>query len=77
MSVTRVPEGEIITLHVGPENTPTTYAVGPSCGESNGRWMCATHEASFDNQLMKDSHINGGGDHALVWICFEHGPEEP
>lgn len=80
-TVTPVTEGETITLH-GPEGEPTTYTVGPCCGENNGRWLCVTHEASFANQLQKDSHISGvfcaeGGEHVLAWVCIEHGLEVP
>lgn len=50
--------------------------VGPKCEINNGIWFCNTHREGFQNQLQKDIHISRGR-HELVWICFEHGPEEP
>lgn len=50
--------------------------VGPKCETNNGAWYCNTHAKGFANQLQKDIHIHEG-EHELVWLCFEHGPEEP
>lgn len=49
----------------------------PSCGDQhNGHWYCVTHREHFPNQFMKDDHIHEGG-HKLVWICHQHGAEQP
>lgn len=50
--------------------------VGPKCKTNHGTWFCNTHRKGFTNNLQKDIHI-GNGKHELVWLCFEHGPEEP
>lgn len=50
--------------------------VGPKCDANNGAWFCNTHRTAFPNQLQKDIHIHAGK-HELVWVCFQHGPEEP
>lgn len=64
---------------------PTPAAVGTfyrgqevqqACETNNGHWACVTHEEAFGTQLEKDFHI-ARGDHVLVWICAEHGPETP
>lgn len=51
--------------------------VGAPCkNKNNGRWACMNHNKKFDNQLQKDSHIHTGK-HRLVWMCNEHGAEQP
>ena len=53
------------------------------CGEkpcqdkTNGHWYCVTHHEAFENNLMKDFHIEKKGEHRLAWICHEHGAEAP
>lgn len=58
---------------------PATRAqvLAPCESKTGGHWYCATHREEFPNQLTKDSHISGRGQHVLVWICDEHGPEAP
>lgn len=56
-----------------------------SCGDKHGgHWFCVTHQEHFQNQFMKDVHIAPSlsgrpktNEHRLVWICHEHGAEEP
>jgi len=48
----------------------------PCTQKTNGHWYCQTHYEHFSHQLMKDFHI-AEGFHRLIWICHEHGPEEP
>lgn len=62
----------------------TVYTVAPKCSSNFGRWHCATHEASFENNLQKDLHLasirerrNHSGVCLLAWLCFEHGAEVP
>lgn len=50
--------------------------VHSSCGVNQGNWYCCTHEAMFENNLMKDFHITTG-EHKLAWWCWEHGLEAP
>jgi hypothetical protein len=72
-----VAEGEEITFLLGPEREPWITHVLPACdNQIGGQWHCATHDVGFRNQLEKDSHIHEG-EHLLVWICLEHGPEVP
>lgn len=50
--------------------------VGPPCENSkNGSWSCVTCKRDFQNGLQKDLHIQHGT-HELVWLCYEHGPED-
>lgn len=55
----------------------TVYFVRKPCeNKTNGHWYCLTHNESFTNNFAKDDHIRTGK-HRLVWICHEHGPEQP
>ena len=70
-------EGETFGSHVGPDGEERTFTVASPCDEKNaGRWLCVTHDTGFANQFQKDTHIMSGK-HRLVWVCFEHGPEQP
>lgn len=73
-------------LKPGPLNLApvTVHTVGPKCKSNLGRWVCATHETSFANNLEKDLHIgairerrNHAGVCLLAWLCFDHGAEVP
>jgi len=48
----------------------------PCESKSNGHWYCVTHHKSFVHNFDKDTHISTGR-HMLVWICHEHGAEQP
>lgn len=49
--------------------------VKPACADSrDGAWYCLTHEKHMEHQIAKDIHITSG-EHKLVWICNQHGPE--
>lgn len=69
-------EGTVFTASIGPDREQVAYTVGPSCGVDHGTWYCITHEEPFRNNLMKDHHIERG-QHVMVWICLNHGPEQP
>jgi hypothetical protein len=58
------------------ERERETVVLHACANKNNGRWACVTHGKSFDNQLQKDSHIHTGK-HRLIWLCFEHGAEQP
>lgn len=50
----------------------------PACkSKHRGHWLCVTHGKEFANQLQKDIHISPGGAHHMVWVCDEHGLEQP
>jgi len=68
--------GELIV--VTSAGRPLEATVKVSCGDKhNGHWYCVTHQEHFQNQLMKDFHLEEvEGGHKLVWICHEHGAEE-
>lgn len=52
------------------------FEVLASCATNKGLWVCVTHDLDFANQFEKDCHIHRGT-HRLVWLCFEHGAEQP
>lgn len=76
--ISRVNAGEAVRIKEGPyPGRLVEYDVKAPCADkNNGRWYCVTHGEGFPNQMQKDSHIHEGL-HRLVWICFEHGPEQP
>jgi hypothetical protein len=51
----------------------------PGCGKNNGHWHCTAHPREFfRNNMAKDSHIADRSEkHYLVWVCYEHGAEQP
>lgn len=82
----KVEAGQKIKLMNGPIHASASslveYEVMPSCGESNGHWACAAHpeecphmEFSFNHASFTDGAAEGGC--IGVWICHEHGPEQP
>ena len=50
--------------------------VRPACKENNGFWFCVTHSKGFHNGWDKDGHVIRGR-HRMVWVCNEHGFEQP
>jgi len=74
-TVEPVVEGETFPWTFSTGGT-TTAEVGPSCGESFGRWYCVTHEQISNNNLMHTSHCRDGY-HRIAWLCEYHGPEAP
>lgn len=79
--VAKVEEGEVVRFGREARDRlfgagPAQATVGPKCTTNNGRWYCATHRESFNNQLQKDIHIHADK-HRLAWMCFEHGIEVP
>lgn len=75
--VAKTEEGETITFGTKDSAAgPHTVTILAKCETNSGRWYCATHRQSFDNQLQKDIHIERDK-HRLAWMCFEHGPEVP
>lgn len=77
MTVTAVKAGEVVEIARTPDKRRGQVTVKPPCqNKNNGHWYCVTHHEHFPNQLMKDFHISKGA-HKLVWICHEHGAEQP
>lgn len=77
-TVEAVKEGEQvqITYH-GSRKRVETVKVQPACANQNGgHWYCVTHQEGFANNFDKDTHIREGK-HRLVWLCHEHGAEQP
>jgi hypothetical protein len=69
--VEAVQQGEVVIV-------PTQCVIRRPCeNKTNGHWCCVTHQLLFENNFGKDTHINDGKRHRLVWICHEHGPEQP
>lgn len=51
--------------------------VAPACAnKENGQWFCVTHQEGFQHNWDMWGHREHGR-HVIVWICFEHGPEQP
>ena len=73
--VTPVEVGEKYTLSTS--KGKQELEVQESCGNKHGHWVCVTHDRRFENQMMKDTHINDGKEHRLAWACPEHGLEKP
>lgn len=76
----RKPPADVHPVQAGTTYTydGVEYTVKPACDKLNhGRWMCITHGEPFQNQLQKDFHIGDGKRHELVWLCFDHGSEQP
>lgn len=69
-----------MTLMVGGRRSKRTVTVQPYHTSDPlaqpGHWYCVTHDAHFENQFQKDTHIHRGTHH-LAWICLEHGIEQP
>jgi hypothetical protein len=49
--------------------------VAPACDIKRGAWYCLTHQKGFRNNLETNGHTDDGTEHAMIWICAEHGPE--
>ena len=76
--VEAVKAGEVIQVTF-PGSTPRTETMtvkAPCANKTGGQWYCLTHQQGFINGFMKDTHIHHGN-HRLVWVCMEHGPEQP
>ena len=74
--ITAARAGERHPFPVAGSDREVTLEVLPPCPVDRGHWACVTHREGFGTQLQKDFHISRGTHH-LVWICFEHGPEQP
>lgn len=40
-----------------------------------GNWYCTTCGTGFVHNSASSAHADEPGDHVMVWICREHGPE--
>ena len=68
--------GEEVTVHDGDRDV--VWVSAKPCEDGiEGHWYCATHREGFSNNMMKDSHISGSGEHAMAWVCHVHGIEVP
>lgn len=77
VKVEAVKAGEVIEIAQIPDKRRGQVEVKVACDNKNdGHWYCVTHHEPFPNQFMKDVHIKEG-EHRLVWICHQHGAEEP
>lgn len=50
------------------------HTVAEACDLKGGHWYCITHREGFSTQIAMHAHTSRG-EHELVWICHEHGPE--
>jgi len=81
----KVEAGEEITLTVwaGGEEVEAPYTVLAPCEDKqNGHWVCATHLNRWTED--EENCLDGYGRHwtgregcRAVWMCHEHGPEQP
>jgi len=77
-TVEAVKAGERIRIKSTAGLSYRVETVAPACkNKETGHWYCVTHHEHFQNNLMKDFHIEGNGLHRLVWICHLHGAEQP
>lgn len=76
--VEAVKAGEEVTITYPRYKTRTEkMIVKPACtNRSGGQWYCVIHQEGFAHNFAKDTHIREGK-HSLVWLCFEHGAEQP
>ena len=78
VSTRKAAVGEAIRLRWdSPEQAD--YLVQPACSTSGGgQHYCATHpNADVRNNFMFNHHLDEPGEHVEVWLCEEHGPEQP
>lgn len=89
-AITVVVEGEAIPLPSGFPVETKEHIVKASCERprlvalvavtthaDGGQWACVTHQLVHRNNLSASLHEAEPGDHRVVWVCFEHGPEVP
>jgi hypothetical protein len=76
--VEAVQAGEQVPItYRGSEDRTETVTVKVACpNQTGGHWYCVTHQEGFAHNFDKDTHIREGK-HRLVWICHEHGAEQP
>ena len=68
--------GEVIAVRQSDGRCGEAVVKAACQDKTKGHWYCATHREHFANQFMKDVHI-GTSRHRMVWICHEHGAEQP
>lgn len=81
----KVTAGEDISLRLygGGEEYEASYTVLPPCEDKQGgHWVCATHlnRWSEDGENCLDGYgrsWEGREGCRAVWMCHEHGPEQP
>jgi hypothetical protein len=76
MTTRHIQPGETVRLSTG-SGREFDATVGMPCSDTKpGHWYCASHpKADVHNNLMMSSHVRERGEHVVVWICHEHGPE--
>jgi len=81
MTVDPAVAGRAIRLPIlkgGVETWQDVIVLSACADKTNGHWACVTHPgARFAHNFDKDTHINDSKVHELVWVCHEHGPEQP
>lgn len=50
------------------------FIVVEPCESKVGRWMCITHDQVFENETLRDAHLDKS-EHLLCWVCILHGLE--
>ncbi len=68
--------GEVIAIRQADGRNGEAVVKVACHDKTKGHWYCAIHREHFPNQFMEDVHISKGK-HRLVWICHEHGAEQP
>lgn len=71
---------KLTTAIAGEELTikePRQVVVQVKCDINVGHWFCITHELHLDNEMAKAGHIGVGAAHHMVWVCADHGFEQP
>jgi len=63
-------QGDSVTIDGSP------YGVKSKCAEDDGHWFCGTCRTHMAHNRERDEHLGKNPEHAMVWICHDHGPEE-
>lgn len=69
--------GETFTMTTMHRGTIEVTVVEPCENKNNGHWHCMTCDKGFANNFEKGGHFENNSACRAVWICHEHGAEQP
>ena len=53
----------------------TAKVLPPCANKTNGYWYCATCKEQINTNFPPSKHERSGT-HKMLWMCWEHGPEQ-